>query len=58
MAVLLNSMGGLVVAMVVKYVDNVIKGFATSISVVLTALVSRFCRFDCFAGAVLRFRSI
>lgn len=40
MAVLLNSMGGLVVAMVVKYADNVVKGFATSVSIVLTALVS------------------
>ncbi|CAM9220492.1 unnamed protein product [Ectocarpus fasciculatus] len=42
MAVLLNSMGGLVVAMVVKYADNVIKGFATSVSIVLTALISFF----------------
>lgn len=40
MAVMLNSLGGLVVAMAVKYADNVIKGFATSISIVLTALVS------------------
>lgn len=42
MAVLLSSMGGLVVAMVVKYADNVVKGFATSVSIVLTALVSGF----------------
>ncbi|CAM9566023.1 unnamed protein product [Ectocarpus sp. 8 AP-2014] len=42
MAILLNSMGGLVVAMVVKYADNVIKGFATSVSIVLTALISFF----------------
>ncbi|CAM9934372.1 unnamed protein product, partial [Scytosiphon promiscuus] len=40
MAVILNSMGGLVVAMVVKYADNVIKGFATAASSVLTALIS------------------
>lgn len=40
MSVLLNSLGGLIVAMVVKYADNVIKGFATSTSVVLTSLVS------------------
>lgn len=40
MAVLLNSLGGLVVAMVVKYADNVIKGFATSVSIVVTAVVS------------------
>jgi hypothetical protein len=30
-----------VVALVVKYADNVIKGFATSISVVLSCLVAR-----------------
>lgn len=50
MAVLLNSMGGLVVAMVVKYADNVIKGFATSISVVVTAVVSRSHRFLLLVG--------
>ena len=40
MSVALNSLGGLVVAMVVKYADNVVKGFATSLSILLTALVS------------------
>lgn len=36
---MLNSFGGLVVAMAIKYADNVIKGFATSVSLVITALV-------------------
>jgi UDP-sugar transporter A1/2/3 len=39
-AVALNSLGGLVVAMVVKHADNVVKGFATSISILITSLVS------------------
>ncbi|CAN0344263.1 unnamed protein product, partial [Scytosiphon promiscuus] len=51
MAVLLNSMGGLVVAMVVKYADNVIKGFATSVSIVLTAVVRYFSLCGCGATA-------
>jgi solute carrier family 35 (UDP-sugar transporter), member A1/2/3 len=42
MSVLLNSLGGLVVAMVVKYADNVVKGFATSISILMTCTVSYF----------------
>ncbi|CAM9836136.1 unnamed protein product [Discosporangium mesarthrocarpum] len=42
MAVMLNSLGGLIVAMVVKYADNLIKGFATSISIVMTCVISVF----------------
>jgi UDP-sugar transporter A1/2/3 len=38
--VLLQAAGGLLVAMVVKYADNVLKGFATSLSIILSALVS------------------
>jgi len=41
-AVMLNSLGGLVVAVVVKYADNVVKGFATSISILMTCVVSYF----------------
>ncbi|CAM9123270.1 unnamed protein product, partial [Ascophyllum nodosum] len=36
----LHSLGGLAVAMVVKYADNVVKCFATSISIVLSCVVS------------------
>eukprot|EP01039_Chlorochromonas_danica_P009790 gene9790-10828_t len=40
LVILLQAAGGLLVAMVVKYADNVLKGFATSISILLSALVS------------------
>lgn len=36
----LHSLGGLAVAMVVKYADNVVKCFATSISIVLSCILS------------------
>ncbi|XP_077470726.1 solute carrier family 35 member A3b isoform X4 [Stigmatopora argus] len=38
--VALQALGGLVVAVVIKYADNILKGFATSLSIVLSALVS------------------
>jgi UDP-sugar transporter A1/2/3 len=38
--ILIGAMGGLIVAIVVKYADNILKGFATSISILLSALVS------------------
>eukprot|EP00611_Tribonema_gayanum_P027387 TRINITY_DN674_c2_g1_i1.p2 TRINITY_DN674_c2_g1~~TRINITY_DN674_c2_g1_i1.p2 ORF type:complete len:353 (+),score=131.76 TRINITY_DN674_c2_g1_i1:144-1202(+) len=40
--VLSNSLGGLIVAVVVKYADNVIKGFATSIAILVTCIISYF----------------
>ncbi|CAM9431461.1 unnamed protein product [Chrysoparadoxa australica] len=39
-SICLNSLGGILVALVVKHADTVVKGFATSVSVVLTALLS------------------
>ena len=36
------SLGGLLVALVMKYADNVVKGFATSLSIVLSSVVSLF----------------
>ena len=40
--VLQVSLGGMLVALVMKYADNVVKGFATSLSIVLSSLVSWF----------------
>jgi hypothetical protein len=38
--VLLSSVGGLVTAFVMKYADNILKSFANSIAIILTAIVS------------------
>lgn len=38
--VLLQACGGLIVAVVVKYADNILKGFATSLAIVLSCVVS------------------
>eukprot|EP00658_Telonema_sp_P-2_P082214 TRINITY_DN8633_c0_g1_i1.p1 TRINITY_DN8633_c0_g1~~TRINITY_DN8633_c0_g1_i1.p1 ORF type:complete len:226 (-),score=30.29 TRINITY_DN8633_c0_g1_i1:138-815(-) len=38
--VVLGSLGGLLSAMVVKYADNIMKGFATSFAILLTCIIS------------------
>ncbi|XP_050412815.2 UDP-galactose translocator, partial [Patella vulgata] len=40
LVIALQSFGGLVVAVVVKYADNILKGFATSASIVLSCIAS------------------
>ncbi|ESO99556.1 hypothetical protein LOTGIDRAFT_158650 [Lottia gigantea] len=40
LVIFLQSFGGLIVAVVVKYADNILKGFATSASIVLSCIVS------------------
>ena len=40
--VVLNAVGGLLVAMVVKYADNILKGFATSLAIILSTIASIF----------------
>ena len=42
MTVMLQALGGLVVAAVVKYADNIIKAFATSVSILLSSVLSYF----------------
>lgn len=38
--IVLQAGGGLIVAMVVKYADNILKGFATSLAIVISCLAS------------------
>ncbi|KAG0164760.1 hypothetical protein DFQ28_004106 [Apophysomyces sp. BC1034] len=40
LVIAIQACGGLIVALVVKYADNILKGFATSISIILSSLVS------------------
>lgn len=40
--IVLQALGGLIVAMVIKYADNILKNFATALGIVLICLVSNF----------------
>ncbi|XP_051555279.1 solute carrier family 35 member A3b isoform X2 [Myxocyprinus asiaticus] len=40
--VALQALGGLVIAAVIKYADNILKGFATSVSIILSTIISYF----------------
>ncbi|KAM8838868.1 UDP-N-acetylglucosamine transporter-like [Synchiropus picturatus] len=57
--VVLQAFGGLVVAVVIKYADNILKGFATSLSIIVSTVISYFLLKDLnptsyfFLGAVL-----
>ena len=39
-ATIVHSLGGLIVALVVKHADNILKGFATSSAIILSCVVS------------------
>ncbi|KAI9017627.1 nucleotide-sugar transporter-domain-containing protein [Gaertneriomyces semiglobifer] len=41
-AISCQAIGGLIVALVVKYADNILKGFATSLSIILSSIASLF----------------
>ncbi|CAF1320564.1 unnamed protein product, partial [Didymodactylos carnosus] len=40
LAITVQSAGGLIVALVVKYADNILKGFATSSAIILSCIIS------------------
>ena len=40
--VVLNATGGLLVAVVIKYADNILRGFATSLGIIITCIASVF----------------
>ncbi|XP_071536088.1 UDP-N-acetylglucosamine transporter-like [Panulirus ornatus] len=40
--VALNAIGGLLVAMVIKYADNILKGFVTSLAIIISTVFSVF----------------
>lgn len=42
----LQAMGGLIVAAVIKYADNILKSFAMSASILLSTLISYFLLHD------------
>lgn len=43
----ISALGGILIALVVSYTDNIAKGFATSISIILSSIISaRFFGFD------------
>ncbi|KAJ8322591.1 hypothetical protein BDV3_004164 [Batrachochytrium dendrobatidis] len=50
-AIICQAVGGLIVAVVVKYADNILKGFATSIAIILSSVASVFIfNFEISAG--------
>ncbi|CEP15392.1 hypothetical protein [Parasitella parasitica] len=49
----IQALGGLIVALVVKYADNILKGFATSISIILSSIVSVWLFNFSFSGSFL-----
>ncbi|XP_054764035.1 UDP-N-acetylglucosamine transporter-like isoform X2 [Lytechinus pictus] len=44
--VILQALGGLIIAAVIKYADNILKGFATSLSIILSTVISYYLLHD------------
>jgi len=42
LVVVVNAAGGLVIAIVIKYADNIVKAFATSVAIILSSILSVF----------------
>lgn len=55
--ILLQAIGGLVVAVVVKYADNILKGFAASFSILTSCLLTYFF-FDFHPNALFLFGAL
>ena len=50
------SAGGLLVGLIMRYADNVVKGFATSLSIIISSVLSSFVpAFDFLRAARLPF---
>ena len=61
--ILLQSAGGLLVALVIKYCDNILKGFATSAAIVMSCIASMYffdfqLTFQFTAGAIMVMSSV
>lgn len=61
--IILQAGGGLIVAMVVKYADNILKGFATSLAIIISCVASIYLfnfnlSFQFSIGAILVILSI
>ncbi|XP_030062129.1 UDP-N-acetylglucosamine transporter isoform X2 [Microcaecilia unicolor] len=56
--VALQALGGLVIAAVIKYADNILKGFATSLSIILSTVISYFWLQDFIPTSVFFFGAI
>lgn len=54
----LQALGGLVIAAVIKYADNILKGFATSLSIILSTLISYFWLQDFVPTSVFFFGAV
>ena len=53
--IILQSIGGLVVAATIKFADNILKGFATSISIIVSTLCSWYVLEDLVPGPYFLF---